>query len=272
MKLDELVERVAGEDRRAAALLVQRGALDVGHRGQGEEDAGDQEDDRRQAQRALGDDAEREVDRRSRPTCRRSRTARAIRGCAGTSVAVVARRVGLLATQSRPTPAATKRTPSSTPSDRAAAAGQRRARASTTPITTIAADSRRVAPRWSSRGAGIVWADATRVRPGGEALRARRRGIGLDDHAARTLGEHGLDRLAEHRRRRCARGSGMTIARAPISCASSTISRPRLPGADLLDVPGHAAPALELGLLDDALRRRPPARAGARRSAPSSAR
>ena len=37
----QLVERVAREHRRAAALLVQRGALDVGHRGQDEEHAAD---------------------------------------------------------------------------------------------------------------------------------------------------------------------------------------------------------------------------------------
>ena len=60
---DELVEGVAGEDRRAAAVLVQRGALDVGHRGQREHHRRDQEHERRQPERVAGDHAEREVDR-----------------------------------------------------------------------------------------------------------------------------------------------------------------------------------------------------------------
>ena len=83
--------------------------------------------------------------------------------------------------------------------------------------------------RWSSRG----WAPRRRLctpmRAGGAASRPRRRGVRLDDHAARPLGEHRLQRLAEQRRRRCARGSGMTIARARISRASSTIARPACP-------------------------------------------
>ena len=60
---DELVEGVAREHGRAAAILVQRRALDVGHRGQREEQRREQEHDRRQAERVAGDHAEREVDR-----------------------------------------------------------------------------------------------------------------------------------------------------------------------------------------------------------------
>ena len=60
---DELVERVAREHRRAASVLVQRGALDVGHRRQHEQQRGDQEHQRRQPQRVAGDHAQREVDR-----------------------------------------------------------------------------------------------------------------------------------------------------------------------------------------------------------------
>jgi hypothetical protein len=60
---DELVERVAGEDRRAAALGVQRGALRVGHRRQREEHRRDQEHERREPERVTGDHAEREVER-----------------------------------------------------------------------------------------------------------------------------------------------------------------------------------------------------------------
>ena len=60
---DELVERIAREHRRAAALLVQRRALGVGHRGQREHQRRDQEHERREAERMAGDNAEREVDR-----------------------------------------------------------------------------------------------------------------------------------------------------------------------------------------------------------------
>ena len=60
---DQLVEGVAGEARGAAALAEHRPALDVAERGQDEEQAGGEEDQRRQAEAAVGDDAEREVDR-----------------------------------------------------------------------------------------------------------------------------------------------------------------------------------------------------------------
>ena len=60
---DQLVEGVAGEGRGAAALAEHRPALDVGERGQAEEQAGGEEDQRRQPEAAVGDDAEREVDR-----------------------------------------------------------------------------------------------------------------------------------------------------------------------------------------------------------------
>ena len=60
---DQLVEGVAGEARGAAALAEHRAALDVAERGEDEEQAGGEEDQRRQAEAAVGDDAEREVDR-----------------------------------------------------------------------------------------------------------------------------------------------------------------------------------------------------------------
>src|SRR4029077_13473216 len=56
-------EGVAGEGRGAAALAEHRPALDVGQRGEAEEQAGGEEDQRRQAEAAVGDNAEREVDR-----------------------------------------------------------------------------------------------------------------------------------------------------------------------------------------------------------------
>jgi hypothetical protein len=57
----ELVERVPRERRGPAALRVQRVALDVRHRGQDEEDAGEQEDHRREAEGVARNHAEREV-------------------------------------------------------------------------------------------------------------------------------------------------------------------------------------------------------------------
>ena len=60
---DQLVEGVAGEARGAAALAQHRPALDVASVVSAEEQAGGEEDQRRQAEAAVGDDAEREVDR-----------------------------------------------------------------------------------------------------------------------------------------------------------------------------------------------------------------
>ena len=57
---DELVEGVAGEHGGAAGLLVQGGALDVGHRGQPEHHRGDQEHERGEPERVVDDDPERE--------------------------------------------------------------------------------------------------------------------------------------------------------------------------------------------------------------------
>ncbi len=58
-----LVEGVAGEARGAARLGVAHRALGVGRGGAGEDQAGDDEDDRREAEREDGRDAERVVDR-----------------------------------------------------------------------------------------------------------------------------------------------------------------------------------------------------------------
>ena len=60
----ELVERAPREARRAAGLRVHRRRLGVGGRGAEEEEPRDDEDDRGQAQRERGDEAERVVDRR----------------------------------------------------------------------------------------------------------------------------------------------------------------------------------------------------------------
>jgi hypothetical protein len=58
----ELVEGEAREDRRAGAVLVEARALDVGHRRHHEEHAGGEEHERREGERAVGHDAQREVD------------------------------------------------------------------------------------------------------------------------------------------------------------------------------------------------------------------
>ena len=62
---DDLVERVAGEARRAAGLRVEDGALGVGGGRHREHDPGDEEDERRQPERVDGREAERVVDRRA---------------------------------------------------------------------------------------------------------------------------------------------------------------------------------------------------------------
>ena len=62
---DELVERVAREARRAARLRVADGALGVGRGGRREDQAADDEDERREPERDAGRQAERVVDRRA---------------------------------------------------------------------------------------------------------------------------------------------------------------------------------------------------------------
>jgi hypothetical protein len=62
---DRLVERVPREARRPAGLREADRALGVGHRGGGEDQAGDHEDERGEAEREDGRDAERVVDRRA---------------------------------------------------------------------------------------------------------------------------------------------------------------------------------------------------------------
>src|SRR6185436_15357603 len=117
---DQLVEGVAGEARGAAPLAQHRAPLDVAERSQHEEQAGGEEDQRRQAEAAIGDDAEREVDRE---------TDRGIDGDeeTGDAESAVQQRLeagallflGLaqrrLPSQSRAAPMATKRMPSRTP-------------------------------------------------------------------------------------------------------------------------------------------------------------
>ena len=62
---DQLVEGVAGEARGAARLRVHHRRLGVGGGGGDEDQAGDHEGDRGQAEREGGGDAERVVDRRA---------------------------------------------------------------------------------------------------------------------------------------------------------------------------------------------------------------
>ena len=77
---DDLVEGVAGEARRAPGLGVAHRALGVGRGRRGEDQAGDDEDQRREPERERRRDAERVVDRGARRCRRPSRTAPARRG------------------------------------------------------------------------------------------------------------------------------------------------------------------------------------------------
>src|SRR6185369_8743968 len=75
-------------------------------------------------------------------------------------------------------------------------------------------------------------------------------GVGLDDDPARPLVENGLDGLAEHRRSG-ARGQRHDDGLGPHRTGLLDDQTARPARSDLLPVAGHAAPALELGLLDD---------------------
>src|SRR5919198_6304074 len=118
-----------------------------------------------------------------------------------------------LATQSRPAPARTTSTPMTPPR---ASTPPPPATATTiiaSPSTSIAADRTCVAARWTVRGAarsalrGAPIAQRLRAAAGRRHRRPTRRmrravlagAVGVDDHARRALGEHGLDGLAEQR-------------------------------------------------------------------------
>ena len=121
---DQLVEGVAGEGGGAAALAEHRAALDVAERGEGEEHAGGEEDQRREAE-AAGRRRPRARSRsRSRPPSRRRRRARGRRGRVATAAQSAtppclrpAHRSIRDAAQSRPAPTATKATPITTPTE-----------------------------------------------------------------------------------------------------------------------------------------------------------
>src|SRR4051794_34179657 len=105
----------------------------------------------------------------------------------------------LAATQRRPAPAAMNRTPKITPiasgPPPAPIAGTIIAR----PRTSMAIESSLVAapctPPTLRHAAQARQRRAPRRRGGAVSVL----GVGVDDHAARTIGEDGLDRLAEHR-------------------------------------------------------------------------
>ncbi len=129
---DQLVEGVAGEARGAAALAEHRPALDVGERGEHEEQPGGEEDQRRQAEAAVGDDPEREVDREAdrrvdgdeeagHAEAALAAAASEAGGCATSLAASLIRRAAM--SQSRPAPIARKASPSSEPTRERAAAG-----------------------------------------------------------------------------------------------------------------------------------------------------
>jgi hypothetical protein len=114
---------MAGEARGASALANHRAPLDVAKRRQHEEQAGGEEDQRRQAKAAIGDDAEREVDREADRRVDGDEEAGDAEAATQQGLEARALRfLGLaqrcLPNQSRATPMATKRTPSRTPIER----------------------------------------------------------------------------------------------------------------------------------------------------------
>src|SRR6185312_1952764 len=147
----QLVEGVAREDARSTALAVERRTLDVRHRGEREEHAGDQKDDRREPERSLRDDAEREVHRADRHRVdepeQRPRTERA---------GVHESRSWRACRYSRAAPAATNSTPSTSPTANPPPPAASVRATSATPIAIIANDSRRIEERWSWRGSGMT--------------------------------------------------------------------------------------------------------------------
>src|SRR5689334_1974266 len=159
---------------------------------------------------------------------------------------------------SRPQPSATNIAPSRKPRPPPPPASTVRTMIAT-PIPIIVSDRIRVAVRWAWRGVGMTAAESL-GRPAGLGDGEFRRlgglgGRGLDDHAARPLGEHRFQRLVEQRAARSPpRQRHHDRARAHLAGLLHDPA-PRLPGADLLPVPGHAAAALHLGLLDRGLRR-----------------
>ena len=227
---DQLVEGVAGEGRGAAALAEHRPALDVAERGQDEQQAGGEEDQRRQAEAAVGDDAEREVDREAdrrvgggeqpghaeRRACRRRLRTAASRGCS----LRLAR--SSLASARRSRAGRRRRRGRRGPSGSRPRAGRRRWPGSPTrttrPSATKTSEKPRTAPLVDPLG------DLGRPRPGpasGLGHRAFGR-VGDDDHPAGPLAEHRLQGLVVERRA-VAVAQADDDAAALISFASSEI-------------------------------------------------
>src|SRR5215210_4767667 len=110
-----------------------------------------------------------------------------------------------LATQSRPAPAAVNSRPSRTPVASGPPPAANVTTIIATPSSSRAVERIRVEVRCRSRGARMAHmlgaaAEPCDRRPWRLPPRAvGARAVGVDDHAAGALGEHRLDRLAEHR-------------------------------------------------------------------------
>jgi hypothetical protein len=155
---DQLVEGVAGEGRGAAALAEHGAALDVAERGQPEQQAGGEEDQRRQAEAAVGDDAEGEVDREADRRVGGGEQRRDAEAALQErpALALLAGRLGgrlaahlpiLELTQRRPAPTPTKAIPSRNPVESGPPPSASVVTRTTSPITTKASEKPRTAPR-----------------------------------------------------------------------------------------------------------------------------
>ena len=155
---DKLVEGVAGEGRRAAALAEHRPALDVAERGQAEQQARGEEDQRRQAEAAVGDDPEGEVDREAdrrvgggeQPGDADAALERAIAPPWLRPAAWLdrgAHRSIREETQSRPAPTTMKATPIKTPTEAGPPPFTRVTVSTSRPIATKTSEKVRTAPR-----------------------------------------------------------------------------------------------------------------------------
>ena len=232
----QLVEGVAGDHGRAAALLVQRGALDVAGHDHREQHRAGQEDGPRQPERALGHQPGREVDRRGDEALDDPEQRRAAEP--------VLEHHRRFLSHSRPAPVAMNRTPEDQPEGGPVDALDERAH-----------DQRDADDHHQDREQQGADHQTTAARS--SALRCAFCGAGADSmitrqgRSASTVSsvlpnsEAPLTRCGQRHHDRRRAHVGRLLDDPP----------PGLAGAHALDVPGHARADLHAGLLDDRLRR-----------------